>query len=87
MGSIPVLRGAARGTVLRDLLAEQVSARFRDGYDEVVPLQGSWTRLADLARYFDEVEAGRMRVDVFLGHLTDEELLQAFERQCCQKYR
>lgn len=82
-----VICAAPPSTGLRAQLVGHIKARYNEGYDEVVPVNGLWTRTTKIATLFDDVMSGRMTIDSFLGHLTDAELLQAFERQCCQKYR
>jgi hypothetical protein len=87
MGSVPLPDCVPLPTGLRNQLIDQIKIRYKEGYDEVVPLNGLWSRLAKIATLYDEAMSGRAGLEFFLGKLTDAELLQAFERQCCQKYR
>lgn len=86
MGSMPSLRTTGRRD-LRALLIDRIAECYRRGLDEIVPTQGSGTRLAEVSDRYDAVVASRMSPEEYLAGLTEEELLQVFERQCCQRYR
>ncbi len=50
------------------------------------PGSGRYVFYLNMALY-DSLQARRITIEHYVSHLTDEQLLAAFDSQCCLKYR
>lgn len=76
---------------MRELLLNLVAARYsraRHALDEIFPqCISSAARYDVVSRWYQDLKSDQLTIEVFLSRLTDEELIHAYESQCCQDFR
>jgi hypothetical protein len=66
------------------MITAEIARLYTKGFDEVLGYKG--LRDCTMAN-FHRLEDGQTTIGEYLALLTDEELLSAYDRQCCQRYR
>ena len=87
---------------MRNVVEQAIIGGFKNGLDEVsthgAGITGPWKNpdgsvgygryayMLDMALY-DSLQNGRITIEHYVSMLSDEQLLAAYDSQCCLKYR
>ena len=75
---------------MRQIVFNAIVARFKRQYnrlDEVSYSTGTDKECMDALRSRNELRDGVITIEQYLTPLTDDQLLDVFESQCCQDFR
>ena len=74
---------------MRELLIKEIKRRYeKDGLDEIYGNRFENNETLKKAYSIQsKLEAGEITIDQYLNLLSDKELIDVFDGQCCQQYR
>jgi len=75
---------------MRRVVIDAIVARYRRPHNRLTEVNYALRNIEKMDEWYQRREAltrGEITIEQYLASLTDEELLEVYDSQCCQDYR